>query len=135
MADTYLWRVIQQWMDGQIVRVNQSQLADAVGVNRQSLTQWKQGQARPSPANLRSLRRVTRLDWTLLTDALLRDMGYVEEAEDDGTATVRAGGSPAVITGVGGVGSQAEYDVAARTTGRRTKGQMARERQDRDAGQ
>lgn len=99
MPDTQLWRLVQSWMDGQIVRVNQSQLADALGVNRQSLTQWKQGQARPSPTNLRALRRVTRIDWALLTDALLRDMGYTEEDKDDGNtaATIRAGASPAEL--------------------------------------
>ena len=95
MADTALWRVIQQWMDGQIVRVNQSQLADAIGVNRQSLSQWKQGQARPNPENLRALRQVTRIEWALLTDALLRDMGYVEEEPNDGTATTQGPDGPA----------------------------------------
>lgn len=94
MPDTQLWRLIQSWMDGQIVRVNQSQLAEALGVNRQSLTQWKLGQARPSPDSLRALRRVTRIDWALLTDALLRDMGYVEE-EHSAATTRQAGVSPA----------------------------------------
>lgn len=95
MADSHLWGLVQSWMDGQIVRVNQSQLAEALGVNRQSLTQWKMGYARPNPENLRALRRVTRIDWSLLTDALLRDMGYVEEDPHHGTATTRAGTSPA----------------------------------------
>lgn len=96
MPDTELWRLIQSWMDGQIVRVNQSQLAEAIGVNRQSLTQWKLGQSRPSPESLRALRRVTRIDWSLLTDALVRDLGYVEEEESrHGATNKRAGVSPA----------------------------------------
>lgn len=94
MADTHVWRLIQSWMDGQVVRVNQSQLADALGVGRQSISQWKAGAA-PSPRHLRAIRRVTRLDWNLLTDALLRDMGYTEEDPSDGTATSRAGARPA----------------------------------------
>lgn len=85
MADTHVWRLIQSWMDGQVVRMNQSQVAEAFGVGRQSLSQWKAG-ATPSPKHLRAIRRVTRIDWNLLTDALLRDMGYVEEDPNDGTA-------------------------------------------------
>ena len=94
-STSHLWKVIQSWLDGQMLRTNQSQLADAIGVPRQSLSQWKKGQARPAPENLRALRRVTRIDWNLLTDALLRDMGYVEEDPKDGTATTRAGARPA----------------------------------------
>lgn len=102
MPDSQLWSVIQSWMDGQIVRVNQAQLAQAIGVNRQSLTQWKLGQARPSPESLRALRRVTRLDWDLLTDALLRDMGYTEEQEaGHGSPITRAGVSPAELEAQG----------------------------------
>ena len=61
MPDTQLWRVIQSWMDGQIVRVNQAQLAEALGVNRQSLSQWKHGQARPSPDSLSGVHLISSL--------------------------------------------------------------------------
>lgn len=134
MSETQLWRVIQSWMDGQIVRVNQSQLADALGVNRQSLSQWKAGSA-PSPKHLRAIRRVTRLDWNLLTDALLTDMGYVEEEEAGHVSapTKPAGESPAAsppteaehyAAQVGEPGMQAVLDDLARTLAdRRGKGQ------------
>jgi transcriptional regulator with XRE-family HTH domain len=78
MPGSHLWAVIESWMDAQPIRANQAQLADAIGVNRQAVSQWKAGTSRPSPESLRALRRVTRLDWGLLTTALLQDMGYVD---------------------------------------------------------
>lgn len=122
MAETQMWSLIQSWMDGQLVRVNQSALAEAVGVTRQALSQWKNGQARPSPETLRRLRDVTRLEWSVLTDALLHDMGYTEE-DEHGTATNQAGGSPATPTAP-------DLRLAARKTGRQGSAGRARSAQD-----
>lgn len=84
MSAPHVWQLVQRWMDGQVIRVNQSQLADALGVGRQTITQWKRGETRPSPANLRRLHEVTRIPYSDLTAALLRDMGYVDAREDVG---------------------------------------------------
>jgi transcriptional regulator with XRE-family HTH domain len=123
MPDSQLWRVIQSWMDGQIVRVNQAQLAEALGVNRQSLSQWKHGQARPSPESLRAIRRVTRLDWHLLTEALLTDLGYVEEEEASHVPApiTRAGESPAAAP------SSIDDDIAPTSARERRELDRARE--------
>lgn len=84
MSAPHVWQLVQRWMDGQVIRVNQSQLADALGVGRQTITQWKRGETRPSPVNLRRLHEVTRIPYSDLTAALLRDMGYTDEGEDVG---------------------------------------------------
>lgn len=98
MAETYIWAVIQRWMNGQLVRSNQAALAEAVGVSRQAISQWKSGESLPKPPNLRRLHAVTQIPFSDLTDALLLDLGYtLEEGTDHGnsTATKQAGGSPA----------------------------------------
>lgn len=76
----HVWALIQRWMDGQVVRVSQSALADALGVSRQALSQWKSGAVRPSPENLQRLADITQIPYGDLTAALLLDMGYVENA-------------------------------------------------------
>lgn len=100
MSTTHLWALIQEWLDAQFFRVSQAQLADKLGVRRSALSQWKLGQARPTPANLRQIHQVTRIDYDRLLDALVRDMGYLdaEEGEGDGNAASNtpAGGSPAL---------------------------------------
>ena len=81
MNTTHLWALIQEWLDAQFFRVTQAQLADKLGVRRSALSQWKLGKARPTPAHLRELHRVTRIDYDRLLEALVRDMGYLD-AED-----------------------------------------------------
>jgi transcriptional regulator with XRE-family HTH domain len=83
---TQVWQIIQQWMDGQIVGVTQSKVAEAIGVQRSALSQWKYGQARPTPANLRRVHEVTRVPYRRLLDALLVDMGYLSTEEVVGNA-------------------------------------------------
>lgn len=70
--------MIDEWMRSQLIRVNQSQLADAVGVERQAVSQWKYGEARPGPASLRRISEVTRIPMSRLLIAVLVDMGYLE---------------------------------------------------------
>jgi DNA-binding transcriptional regulator YiaG len=65
-------------MDGQVVRVNQSQFADALGVTRQTVSHWKSGATHPSPRALRQLANITQIPYNDLTAALLLDKGYIE---------------------------------------------------------
>lgn len=89
MSEVHVWGLVQRWMDGQVIRVNQSQLADALGVSRQIVSAWKAGESRPSPASLRRIANVTRIPYAELTAALLLDMGYVGPVEEPARPPVR----------------------------------------------
>lgn len=84
---TRLWMLIQQWLDAQLFHVSQAQLADKLGVTRSAVSQWKHGQARPTPANLRDIAALTRIPYVDLRTALVEDLGYLVEevASDDST--------------------------------------------------
>ena len=55
-----------------------SGFADAVGVQRQAVSQWKSGKTVPNPENLRTIARVTRIPYETLALAVMRDMGYLD---------------------------------------------------------
>ena len=99
MSTSHLWALIEEWRDAQLFPVSQAALADKVGITRSAMSQWKKGQATPTPENLRSLSRVTRIQYERLLEAVVRDMGYMtdEEVGRDGDAApiTPAGGSPA----------------------------------------
>lgn len=82
MTTTHLWALIQEWQDSQEFRVSASQLAGKIGVTRSAMSQWKSGQAKPTPTNLRELARVTGVKYALLLDAVVHDMGYLEREAD-----------------------------------------------------
>jgi transcriptional regulator with XRE-family HTH domain len=96
---THLWRLVQQWKDVQLFAVKDSQIAQAVGVSRSAVSQWKQGESRPSPKHLRKLAEATRIPYADLLAAMNRDMGYLdsEGVGRDGNAAANnhAGESPA----------------------------------------
>jgi len=106
VSTTHLWALIQEWLDAQFFRVSQAQLADKLGVRRSTLSQWKLGQTRPTPANLRELHRVTRIDYDRLLDALVRDMGYLDEEEGEGD------GNPAPNSGAEGTSATGRVKTA-----------------------
>lgn len=106
MSTTHLWALIQEWLDAQFFRVTQAQLADKLGVRRSALSQWKLGQARPTPENLRELHRVTRIDYSRLLEALVRDMGYLDAEEVVGNAKHPAPMSDAEVTSATGEGTE-----------------------------
>lgn len=80
MAETHVWQLLDAWRSRQPVKSSQASLARAIGVAPTALSQWKHGQAYPSPANLRKVHALTGIPWDELTAALLRDQGYVREA-------------------------------------------------------
>lgn len=100
MKTTQIWALIQEWMDAQFFTVTQAQLAQKVGVSRSALSQWKTGQARPKPEHLMELHRVTRIDYDLLVEALVQDLGYRDvkaggrDAQSNTAPNSQAGGSP-----------------------------------------
>lgn len=152
MSAPHVWQLIQRWMDGQVIRVNQSQLASAIGVGRQTITQWKRGETRPSPDNLRRLSEVTRIPYSDLTDALLRDLGYVidREAGEDRDHTASIGDESANVSPAESANSSHNVtpmptaealdptmpeDVAARSEEGKGRAQAERERQDEEGEQ
>ncbi len=97
---TRLWLLIEAWLDAQMFRPTQSQLAGKLGVTRSAVSQWKHGQARPTPENLRDLADLTRIPYVDLRTAVIEDLGYLldEEVGNDDTrsaANAQAGVSPA----------------------------------------
>lgn len=101
MAITNLWRLVEGWLDVQMFRPSQAQLADRLGVSRSAVSQWKHGQARPTPENLRDLSRLTGIPFGDLRTAVVEDLGYTMEGQtDDETSMNRAPVSGAVTTRV-----------------------------------
>ena len=86
---THLWGQIEQWLDQQMFRPTQAQMADRLGVTRSSVSQWKFGQARPTPQNLRDLARLTRIPYLALREAVMFDLGYTDEEEEEVTGDDR----------------------------------------------
>lgn len=99
MSTSHLWALIEEWRDAQLFPVSQAALADKVGITRSAMSQWKKGQATPTPENLRSLSRVTRIQYDRLLEAVVRDMGYMTDEEvgrhGDAAPITPAGGIPA----------------------------------------
>lgn len=103
MTTTHLWALIQEWRDAQFFPVSQAKLAEKIGITRSAMSQWKNGQVRPTPANLRELHKVTRIDYERLLDAVVRDMGYLdaEDGEGDGDAAPKNDAEGTSATGAG----------------------------------
>lgn len=88
---TSLWGLIQDWMDAQRIRTNQSQVADAIGVHRTAVSEWKYGGVYPAPQNLAALARIMspvrpQEMYLQLLDAVNRDRGYLPMPEEGGGA-------------------------------------------------
>lgn len=81
---TQLWRLVESWRRQQRFNVTQSALAKDIGVARGAISQWKYGETRPTPDNMRRLQSATGLRYRDLLDAMLQDMGYLpkEDASD-----------------------------------------------------
>lgn len=78
---TYLWAVIQAWLDVLPFPPSQNKLAKNIGVKGTAVSQWKYGQSRPTPENLRAL--ATAMEpvagpdiYQRLLAAVNRDLGY-----------------------------------------------------------
>lgn len=95
---TSLWRLIEQWRTSQRFNVSQAALAKDIGVSRSVISQWKYGESRPTPANMRALQSATGLRYRDLLDAMLQDLGYLpKEAGHDAAAKTDAGATPANV--------------------------------------
>lgn len=140
---SHLWRVVQEWLDQVQFPPSQSKLAQAIGVERSAVSDWKYGKSRPTPEHLDGL--VKLLEPTLgppvrlrLVLALMHDLGYVVDEQvprSEGLALVREDLSPAELEEVRR--ERAEFNGLVPQAARRRKGptrvQAAKARQDADA--
>lgn len=86
-APTELWRAVDRWRMSQTFPPNQSALAKHIGVGRSTVSQWKNGDSRPSPDHMRAIQSATGIRYRDLLDAMLADMGYLpKEVVADGDA-------------------------------------------------
>lgn len=81
---THLWRVIQEWLDAQRFPPSQSRLGESMGVTRSTISDWKLGNAKPTPEHLHRLADLLAptlgpMVYNRLLEALLTDMGYTRE--------------------------------------------------------
>lgn len=81
MAHTQLWRVVERWRNLQRFPPNQSKLAEALGVQRSAVSDWKSGKTKPTPEHLRSLAALMEPSLgpdthDMLVVALMQDLGY-----------------------------------------------------------
>src|SRR5699024_10187725 len=86
---TQLLGQIEHWLDHHMLRPTQAQMADRLGVTGSSVSEWKFGQARPTPRNLRDLARLTRIPYLALREAVMLDLGYTDEEEEEVTGDDR----------------------------------------------
>ncbi len=78
---THLWAVVQDWLDQIPYPPSQNKLAARIGVQGTAVSQWKYGQSRPTPENLRALademQAVAGPDvYDRLREAVVLDLGY-----------------------------------------------------------
>lgn len=74
----HLWAIVQEWLDAQVFRVSQRQLAAHIGVGHSTLTDWKYARTTPSPGDLRALATAIGVPYDKVLDAALIDAGYRE---------------------------------------------------------
>lgn len=122
-----VWKLIEQHQRSQPYEPSIRSIAKAAGVKESTLPKWQNLSRLPAPENLRAVARHIHVPYRVLLEAALTDTGYLEEISD-GTATNGAGVTPADEET-----SQSDMGLAARKVGRKSRGQMLREQQDREA--
>jgi transcriptional regulator with XRE-family HTH domain len=91
-----LGRLIQAHIDRQRYRVSKAAVADAVGVSRQTITNWMDGTVMPGSDNARRLAAAIEQPYSRVLDALLVDAGYLaKELAHEPATTNPAGSAPA----------------------------------------
>ena len=133
--ETHVWQIVRQWIEGQQFPPSQAAVARYLGVNRSAVSQWKKGQAQPTPDNLRAMATMTGVSYERFLDALLRDQGYLRTETYDAAATKQAPGSGAAVTqfpSAKALDPTLPDDIAARDEKQASKTQRARERQDKE---
>ncbi len=87
-----LWDILQQHVDEQLYPPSYRQLAAKLGVQPQTLLNWKHPSALPSRANLKAIAELTRTPETDVLRAALIDTGYLEPDSSDSSADRRTAG-------------------------------------------
>jgi transcriptional regulator with XRE-family HTH domain len=88
----HLWDILQRHIDDQLYPPSYRQLATRLGVQPQTLINWKHPSALPSRANLKAIAELTRTPETEVLRAALIDTGYLEPEASDSSADRRTAG-------------------------------------------
>lgn len=140
--ETHVWGLVRQWMESQQFPPTQAAVARHLGVQRSAVSQWKKGQAQPTPENLRAMATMTGVAYELFLDALLRDQGYLRTETYDAAPNTETGQTPdhsasdsanvKRLPNAQALDPTIPDDVAARSEIGKGKTQRARERQDKE---
>ncbi len=87
-----LWDILQQHVDEQLYPPSYRQLAAKLGVQPQTLLNWKHPSALPSRANIKAIASLTRTPERDVLRAALVDTGYLEPEASDLPADRRTAG-------------------------------------------
>jgi transcriptional regulator with XRE-family HTH domain len=88
----HLWDILQQHIDEQLYPPSYRQIAVKLGVQPQTLLNWRRPSALPSRANLKAIAELTRTPETDVLRAALIDTGYLEPDASDSSADRRTAG-------------------------------------------
>jgi transcriptional regulator with XRE-family HTH domain len=89
-------RLIEDYRDRIGYTISDSQIAEKLGVTRQTVGNWTKGHT-PKPANLSDLARLLDVSYTRLLDAMLTDAGYLPREQVTGNAQHPAPKTDAVV--------------------------------------
>lgn len=136
--ETHVWGLVREWMESQQFPPTQAAVARHLGVQRSAVSQWKKGQAHPTPGNLRAMATMTGVAYELFLDALLRDQGYLRTETYDAAPNTASGQTPDDSASDSNVHElrrdstpEEELDVAAHPKkGRESEGRRLRRRLD-----
>ncbi|KAE8763214.1 helix-turn-helix domain-containing protein [Georgenia thermotolerans] len=88
----HLWGILQRHIDEQLYPPSYRQLAAKLGVQPQTLLNWKRPSALPSRANLKAIAALTGTPETDVLRAALIDTGYLEPDAADSPPDRRSAG-------------------------------------------
>lgn len=71
-----LFDIVQQHIDAQPYKVSYAQVAEKVGVSRQTLLNWREPSNLPDKEHLEQLARVSGVPYEAVLYAALEDTGY-----------------------------------------------------------
>lgn len=108
-----LWRMVEEFRDSQPFPPSVRAIARQAGISESTFANWQHISKLPEREHLEAFARISKWTYNQLLDAALVDAGYTEAR--DGTSTRPA----------------PSLRAAARNTGRKSRGQQAREEQDK----
>lgn len=78
-----LYAIIQKHMDAQPYGVSERQVAKAIGVTPTTLSNWREPKRLIDKKHIQAISRVTGVPYLRVLDALLDDIGYLNETSPE----------------------------------------------------